>query len=196
LSTPHHDPLAQTTAKPTGDPAQPRRQWLQVAAVAGVAGAAAAAGVGWQVWQQQQAALAPAGPPWSERFPTPEGGELVMASMLGRPLVLNFWATWCPPCIKELPDLDRFHREWSPKGWQVVGLAVDNLRAVKEFLQRQPLGFAVGMAGLEGTALSRQLGNEQGALPFTAVFDARGTMVRRKLGQTTYDELKGWAQGL
>jgi hypothetical protein len=52
------------------------------------------------------------------------------------------------------------------------------------------------MAGLEGTALSRQLGNEQGALPFTAVFDGRGTMVRHKLGQTTYDELKGWAQGL
>ena len=192
MSTPHHDPLAQQP----GAPGQPRRQWLQVAAVAGVAGAAAAAGVGWQVWQQQQAAQAPSGPPWSERFPTPEGGELVMASMRGKPLVLNFWATWCPPCIKELPDLDRFHRERSPKGWQVVGLAVDNLRAVKEFLQRQPLGFAVGMAGLEGTALSRQLGNEQGALPFTAVFDARGTLVQRKLGQTTYDELKGWAQGL
>ena len=192
MSTPHHDPLAQ----PPGGLGQPRRQWLRMAAVAGVAGAAAAAGVGWQVWQQQQAAQAPAGPPWSERFPTPEGGELVMASMRGKPLVLNFWATWCPPCIKELPDLDRFHREWGPKGWQVVGLAVDNLRAVNEFLQRQPLGFAVGMAGLEGTALSRQLGNEQGALPFTAVFDARGTVVQRKLGQTSYDELKGWAQGL
>jgi hypothetical protein len=63
---------------------------------------------------------------------------------------------------------------------------------VESFLQSQP----VGMAGLEGTALSRQLGNEQGALPFTAVFDARGTVVQRKLGQTSYDELKGWAQGL
>ena len=189
MSTPDPDP----SAHQHGNPGQPRRHWLQMAAVAGVAGAAAAAGLG---WQQRQAAQAPSGPPWSERFPTPDGGELVMVSMRGRPLVLNFWATWCPPCIKELPDLDRFHREWGPKGWQVVGLAVDNLRAVKEFLQRQPLGFPVGMAGLEGSALSRQLGNGQGALPFTAVFDARGVVIQRKLGQTSYDELKGWAKGL
>ena len=208
MSTPDPDPSAPTPAPPPtptpalppahqhGNSGQPRRHWLQMAAVAGVAGTAAAAGLGWQVWQQRQAAQAPSGLPWSERFPTPDGGELVMVSMRGRPLVLNFWATWCPPCIKELPDLDRFHREWGPKGWQVVGLAVDNLRAVKEFLQRQPLGFPVGMAGLEGSALSRQLGNEQGALPFTAVFDARGVVIQRKLGQTSYDELKGWAKGL
>jgi len=190
MSTREHDA---PSSLGSGSADQPRRRWLQVAAVAGVAGAAAAAGL---VWQQQRASQAPAGPPWTERFPTPDGGELVMASLHGRPLVLNFWATWCPPCIKELPDLDRFHQAWGPKGWQVVGLAVDNLRAVKEFLQRQPLGFAVGMAGLEGTTLSRQLGNEQGALPFTAVFDAKGAVVQRKLGQTTYDELVRWAQSL
>ena len=119
-----------------------------------------------------------------------------MATLLGRPLVLNFWATWCPPCIKELPDLDRFHRAWSPQGWQVVGLAVDNAQAVRAYLERQPLGFAVGLAGLEGSALSRQLGNEQGALPFTAVFDRSGRLIHRKLGQTSFDELVGWARGV
>jgi thiol-disulfide isomerase/thioredoxin len=119
-----------------------------------------------------------------------------MASLHGRPLVLNFWATWCPPCIKELPELDRFHREWSSKGWRVVGLAVDGVRPVREFLQKQPLSFAVGMAGLDGSALSRQLGNEQGALPFTAVFDRRGRLAHRKLGQTDFEELSAWARGL
>jgi thiol-disulfide isomerase/thioredoxin len=119
-----------------------------------------------------------------------------MASLHGRPLVLNFWATWCPPCIKELPELDRFHREWSSKGWRVVGLAVDGVRPVREFLQKQPLTFAVGMAGLDGSALSRQLGNEQGALPFTAVFDRRGHLAHRKLGQTDFEELSAWARGL
>ena len=167
-----------------------RRQTL---VLAGVAAAAAAAGVG---WQRLRAPARPEGPPWDQRFPTPEGAELDMAAFHGRPLVLNFWATWCPPCIKELPELERFHREWSPKGWRVVGLAVDGVKPVREFLQKQPLSFAVGMAGLEGTALSRQLGNEQGALPFTAVFDRSGRLPQRKLGQTDFQELSGWARGL
>ena len=161
--------------------------------VAGVAGVAVAAGAG---WQSLRAPAPPAGPPWDQRFPTPDGGELNMASLHGRPLVLNFWATWCPPCIKELPELDRFHREWSPKGWRVVGLAVDSAKPVREFLQKQALSFAVGMAGLDGSTLSRQLGNEQGALPFTAVFDRRGRLAHRKLGQTDFEELSAWARGL
>lgn len=169
---------------------QRRRQTL---VLAGVAAAAAAAGVG---WQRLRAPARPEGPPWDQRFPTPDGAELDMAAFHGRPLVLNFWATWCPPCIKELPELERFHREWSPKGWRVVGLAVDNTKAVREFLQKQPLSFAVGMAGLEGTALSRQLGNEQEALPFTAVFDRSGRLAQRKLGQTDFQELSAWARGL
>ncbi|MEI6028701.1 MAG: TlpA disulfide reductase family protein [Betaproteobacteria bacterium] len=174
-------------------PNSKRRQGL---IVAGVAVAAGVAGAGWQAWQGLRARAAPAGPPWDQRFPTPQGGELDLSSLQGRPLVLNFWATWCPPCIKELPELDRFHREWSPRGWQVVGLAVDGAQPVREFLQKQPLGFAVGMAGLEGTALSRQLGNDQGALPFTAVFDRHGRLIQRKLGQTDFEELSGWARGV
>jgi hypothetical protein len=78
----------------------------------------------------------------------------------------------------------------------VVGLAVDGLKPVQEFLRKQPLSFRVGMAGLEGTALSRQLGNAQGALPFTAVFDGQGRLAHRKLGQTDFEELSAWARGL
>ena len=78
----------------------------------------------------------------------------------------------------------------------VIGLAVDSPRAVEGFLARQPLTFPVGLAGLEGTDLSRQLGNERGALPFTAVFDAEGRVVQRKLGQTHRAELDRWASAL
>jgi thiol-disulfide isomerase/thioredoxin len=174
-------------------PNSKRRQGL---VVAGVAVAAGVAGAGWQAWQGLRVRAAPTGPPWDQRFPTPQGGELDLSSLRGHPLVLNFWATWCPPCVKELPELDRFHREWSPQGWQVVGLAVDSAQPVREFLQKRPLSFAVGMAGLEGTALSRQLGNDQGALPFTAVFDRHGRLIHRKLGQTDFEELSGWARGV
>lgn len=169
-----------------------RRRWL-----VGAAGTAAAvAGVGGYLWREQRDAGERFDPLWSLRFPQPGGGELVMAERRGKPLLLNFWATWCPPCLKEMPDLDRFAREFGGRGWQVVGLAIDGPTPVREFLQRTPVGFAIGLAGFDGTDLSRQLGNAQGALPFTAVFDAKGRIVKRKLGQTTYAELEAWGKSV
>jgi thiol-disulfide isomerase/thioredoxin len=168
-----------------------RRPWI----VAGAVGAVAAlAGVGGALWRERRGASeAPA--MWALRFERPSGGEIVMADLRGRPLVVNFWATWCPPCVREMPALDRFHREHAGRGWQVLGLAVDNRGPVQDFLRRQPVGFEIGMAGLDGIELSRQLGNDGGGLPFTVVFDGRGRIIRRKSGETTFDELAAWARG-
>jgi thiol-disulfide isomerase/thioredoxin len=142
------------------------------------------------------AALQAHGGLWTLSFPQPGGGELQMAALRGRPLVLNFWATWCPPCVKEFPELDRFQREFAGQGWQVVGLAIDGPTPVREFLQRVPVGFSIGLAGFGGTELGRALGNERGGLPFTVLFDARGNLRQRKLGETTFDELAGWARAI
>ena len=163
---------------------------------AGVGLAGAVGGLLWQQRRDDARSVVLEQAPWNLGFARPEGGTLTMATLWGRPLVLNFWATWCPPCIEELPDLDAFHRDWSARGWQVVGLAVASPRAVESFLARQPLSFPIGLAGLEGTDLSRQLGNERGALPFTAVFDSQGRIVQRKLGQTHRAELEQWARSL
>ncbi len=133
---------------------------------------------------------------WQDSFPRPEGGTLAMASLLGQPLVLNFWATWCPPCIKEMPEIDGFARHFAAQGGKVAGLAVDNEKAVREFLARAPVRYAIGVAGYAGTELSRKLGNASGALPFTAVFDRRGAVVQRRLGTTSFDELVRWTQPL
>jgi len=169
----------------------------------GVAGAAAAAlGVGSALWRgrsttraDSDGAGADPSDVWSLRFPTPDGGELVLADFRGRPLLLNFWATWCPPCVKEMPLLDQFQRAHQAAGWRVVGLAIDGPTPVRQFLARVPVGFAIGLAGLDGTELSRRLGNQSGALPFTVVFGKAGQVLHRKLGEVTPAELEGWAGG-
>ncbi len=119
-----------------------------------------------------------------------------MAELRGRPLVVNFWATWCPPCVREMPELDRFHREFAPRGWQVVGLAVDNLAPVRDFLQRIPVGFPIGMAGFAGIEIGRALGNTAGALPFTVLLGRDGRIAQRKLGETTHAQLAALAADL
>ena len=171
---------------------KPKRRRL---ILAGSGMLAAAAGAGWQLTRGAHADDV-AEQLWALRFPKPDGSELVMASLRGKPLLLNFWATWCAPCVKEMPELDRFAQAFAARGWQVVGLAVDNAKPVREFLQHNPVGFLIGLAGFEGAELTGQLGNAQGALPFTAVFDRRGRIVQRKLGPSDYAELVRWGESI
>jgi peroxiredoxin len=93
-----------------------------------------------------------------------------------------------------MPDLDRFARQFAAQGWQVVGLAVDNPKAVREFLDRSPVSYTIGLAGFEGAGLTRALGNSQGGLPFTVAFNRRGEVVQKKAGQTHFEELVAWAR--
>jgi thiol-disulfide isomerase/thioredoxin len=158
----------------------------------GVAAAAAAAGVGWSVRKTHAPGLADL--VWQQNLTQPAGGELAMASLRGKPLLLNFWATWCPPCVKEMPMLDAFYQAQRSRGWQVVGLAVDSPTPVREFLKRVPVSFPIGLAGMEGSELSRALGNPNGSLPFTVVLNAKGDVVVQKLGSIEAADLGLWAR--
>jgi thiol-disulfide isomerase/thioredoxin len=115
-----------------------------------------------------------------------------MQGFQGRPLLVNFWATWCPPCIEELPLIEAFYQQNKVNGWQVLGLAVDKPERVQSFLKTTPLSFAIGMAGLEGTELSREWGNLTGSLPFTVVFAGDGQIAQHKLGRITQQDLDQW----
>lgn len=126
---------------------------------------------------------------WAMQWDTPQGTVLPMADFKGKPLLINFWATWCPPCVEELPLLNAFYRTHKAAGWQVLGLAVDRLSAVKSFLQRFPLDFPVGMAGLDGSALGKSLGNISESLPFSVALGAGGQVLQRKLGQLSEEDL-------
>lgn len=176
-----------------------RRQLMY--AGAGAAAAVAGAGVAW--WQIQPHGRATAQGRggsdgldafWQQSFDSPDGTPLAMAGFAGKPLLVNFWATWCPPCVEELPLIDRFHQDNKARNWQVLGLAVDQPSAVRAWLQRKPLSFPVAMAGLQGTELSKSLGNLAGGLPFSVVFGADGRLLHRKSGQVSPQDLSQWAQ--
>jgi thiol-disulfide isomerase/thioredoxin len=160
----------------------------------GAGAAAAVAGVGLALWrfEPEPVAQVDSHPLWAQQFEAPTGETLAMAQFKGKPLLLNFWATWCPPCIEELPMINAFWRENNPNGHQVVALAIDQPSAVRRFLERQPLAFPVGLAGLEGTSLAKSLGNAAGGLPFTVFFKEDGSIWRQKMGQLTDQDLSQW----
>ena len=174
---------------PLSGPTASKRRLMLGATAAG----AALLGVGAAWWRNQVPEAPPAAEPvqgfWSQQWDTPQGGKLSMQSLQGRPLLLNFWATWCAPCVEELPLINNFYRENKTKGWHVLGLAVDKLAPVQGFLKKMPLDFPVGMAGLAGAELGRGLGNVAGGLPFTVVLGAKGAVLYRKMGRLHAEDL-------
>jgi thiol-disulfide isomerase/thioredoxin len=129
-------------------------------------------------------------------IPTPlttlDGRILTAADIGGRAVVLNFWAPWCPPCVHEMPELDRFSRSAAGKNTLVIGLAIDEKPAVEKFVAAHPVGFPIVVLGYPGLSWVRQLGNDSQALPFSVVFDRSQHVAQRKAGPTTATELSGW----
>lgn len=173
-----------------------RRHFLYGAAALTAAGA----GATWAWWRAQPQALTPDATAgvmaqfWGLTLDTPQGQRLDLGSLRGKPLLVNFWATWCPPCVEELPLLNAFYRQNSAKGWQIVGIAVDRLAPVQVFLQRLPLDFPVVLSGMDGLNLSKQFGNQVGGLPFTVLVGADGVILNRKIGKLSEADLAQWRE--
>ena len=127
---------------------------------------------------------------------TVDGRTLTNADVAGRFVVLNFWAPWCPPCVREMPELDRFARSAAGKDVLVIGLAIDEQPAVDKFIAAHPVSFPISTLGYAGLAWARRLSNDPNvALPFTAVFDRSQQLAQHKFGATNADELTGWVRG-
>jgi thiol-disulfide isomerase/thioredoxin len=120
------------------------------------------------------------------------GGDLAFADMRGRPLLLNFWATWCAPCVTEMPMLSRFAAEHPD--WHVVGVAVDQEAAVRRFVSERGIAYPIALADTGGLDLARSLGNAAGGLPFTVAFDANGRSRERHLGALEPATLASWSE--
>jgi thiol-disulfide isomerase/thioredoxin len=156
--------------------------------------AAIGAGAGSAVWRARHGDSVSSGGTdvWTLSFVTLDGPPLAMSGLRGKPLLINFWATWCVPCVTEMPLLDTFARTQAKAGWNVLALAVDSADPVRRFIADRSLRLPVALAGEEGLDLSRQLGNRAGGLPFSVAFNAAGTAVQRKLGAVDAGVLETW----
>ena len=163
----------------------------------GAGGLAAMLSVGWLGWResarrapQANRAAATAAPttrpePRPQAFfeatlPDLAGNAQAMSQWQGEPLVINFWATWCPPCVKEIPDLNELAGKH--KAARFVGVAVDTAANVRTFIESIPIDYSVVIAGHQGIELVRELGNVAGGLPFTVLIRPDGSVQEIILG--------------
>jgi thiol-disulfide isomerase/thioredoxin len=127
---------------------------------------------------------------WAAPVTDPSGKPQSLNLFKGHPVVINFWASWCAPCVEEMPALSQLQREYSHKGIEFVGLGVDSDKNVQAFLQKVQISYPVFVIGFGGADLARAFGNNAGGLPFTVVIDAKGNVRSTKLGQIQPAELK------
>ena len=173
----------------TGRPAGPRaRAWRAFAVMAGVVlGPMVMASA-----QAQSASPTPAGaaqqavssaPLFAASFKDFDRQLQPLAKYKGQPMLVYFWATWCKSCKQEVPELKALHEKYKSRNLQVIGISADNTDKVREFAKEYAINYTLLLGSNDAIALSKQLGNSVGGLPFAVVIDAKGNIVKTVLGE-------------
>lgn len=114
------------------------------------------------------------------------------AAYAGRRVLVNLWASWCGPCIEEMPELDRFARAQGTNGVQVLGIALDDAQAVRAFLERIPVSYPIALDAPGPADAGVRLGNPRGVLPYTVLLSEDGRVVKQRIGPFAHGEIDDW----
>lgn len=123
------------------------------------------------------------------RLPTLDGGSASLSELRGKLVLVNFWATWCAPCLQEIPLLVEMQTRYGARGLQLLGPALDDPEQVRASLPRLKIQYPVLVGDTQVTRAMDALGDTLGALPFSVLIDAQGYVVERKHGEFEREEL-------
>ena len=123
-------------------------------------------------------------------LPDTQGQTHALSEWRGKVLLVNFWATWCPPCVEEMPELVDLQNSSEIKNLQIVGIGVDSPSNIQQFTKKYQISYPILMAGMEGTEIARALGNQAGGLPFTVLLDSEGRVRQTYLGRLNMNQVK------
>ncbi len=122
-------------------------------------------------------------------LPDVSGVQRNVSEWQGRVLVINFWATWCPPCRKEIPEFVALQEQYGDKGLQFVGIAIEDREPVSDYLNSIKINYPILIGGDKGIALAQQLGNIINAVPFTIVVNRQGQIIHRQPGEFSSEKV-------
>jgi thiol-disulfide isomerase/thioredoxin len=127
---------------------------------------------------------------FAQTLPDAKGQAQALEQWRGKAIVVNFWATWCPPCIQEMPELNLLQAELGPKGMQILGIGIDSPSNIAEFSTKYKIAYPLYVAGMGGTALAQDFGNQTGGLPYTVLIGADGHVKKTYLGRLDFNKLR------
>lgn len=127
-----------------------------------------------------------------ESFSLPDmSGTLTpISNWQGKILIINFWATWCPPCLKEIPDFIELQAEYASKNVQFIGIAIDDVQFVEDYISFIDINYPILIAKTEGEQLARKLGNVMNAIPFTIIINQQSQVIFRHPGELSKQRIR------
>ncbi len=106
----------------------------------------------------------------------------------GQVILVNFWATWCPPCVREIPAFNQLYESYKDKGFTIIGIALDNKQDVIDFIDPMGVEYPILLGDQQGIKLTQDYGNRLGVLPFSVIIDRQGRIIERHRNEMTFEE--------
>jgi thiol-disulfide isomerase/thioredoxin len=136
------------------------------------------------------ATAAPANTLFAQSLNDLAGKPQPLAQWKGKPLLVNFWASWCAPCVAEMPELSALAVKDGGKRFNVIGIGIDSPSNLVQFTKKVKIAYPLYVGGMGGTDMARALGNPSGGLPFTVLIGADGQVRKTYLGKLKFDQLQ------